>query len=59
MNAKQYDLSVDKAIAKMADQLREDMINPLSKDKDRDCDFGTYVDRYGKDSPGFITYSEF
>lgn len=35
------------------------MVNPLAKDRDQEVDFGTFVDRYGKDYPGFITFSEF
>lgn len=44
---------------KFGDLLREDLINPLMKQKDSDIDFGVYVDRYGKEFPGFIVYSEF
>ena len=58
-NAKKYDLSIKKSMKSLTDALKDDLVNLMAHVKEKDVDFGVYVDRYGKENPRFITFADF
>lgn len=52
---KSFDLAVDKILVKFVDNLIADL---YTADKKKLPDYGSYVDRYGKEFPGFLTFNE-
>ena len=55
MGSKSFDLAVDKILIKFVDNLLGDL---QTADKKATPDYGSYVDRYGKEFPGSLTFNE-
>jgi hypothetical protein len=56
MDSKQFDQSVGKQVNLMIEKLTDDLGVDTAE---RKVDYGAYVDRYGKENSGFISFSEF
>lgn len=56
MDNKQFDQSVGKQVNLMIEKLTDDLGVDTAE---RKVDHGAYVDRYGKENSGFISFSEF
>jgi len=55
LGSKSFDLAVDKILIKFVDNLLGDL---QTADKKTTPDYGSYVDRYGKEFPGSLTFNE-
>lgn len=55
LESKTFDQAVDKILVKFVQNLLDDISTAAHKTQP---DYGSYVDRYGKEFPGFITFNE-
>jgi len=55
LDTKSFDHAVDKILVRFVDNLLGDL---YSAGKKTEPDYGSYVDRYGKEFPGFLTFNE-
>ena len=56
---KGFDMTITNMMSEVAERLFDDLKTGVTKNKINRINAESYVDRYGKESPGFITFTEF